>query len=65
LRKDSGRVRAIVSTNDERLDRLERMRAEARLGGGAARIDKQHGAGKLTARERLDQIGRASCRERV
>src|SRR5690349_19157331 len=32
------------------------MRAEARLGGGAARIDKQHGAGKLTARERLDLL---------
>jgi propionyl-CoA carboxylase beta subunit len=56
LRKDSGRVRAIVSTNDERLDRLDRMRAEAQLGGGAARIDRQHGAGKLTARERLDLL---------
>jgi acetyl-CoA carboxylase carboxyltransferase component len=56
LRKDSGRVRAIVSTNDERLDRLDRKREEAQLGGGAARIDRQHGAGKLTARERLDLL---------
>ena len=45
-----------MSTNDERLDRLERMREEARLGGGAARIERQHGAGKLTARERLDLL---------
>jgi propionyl-CoA carboxylase beta subunit len=56
LRKDSGRVRAIVSTNDERLDRLDRLRDEAQLGGGAARIDRQHDAGKLTARERLDLL---------
>lgn len=33
---------------------LERLRAEARLGGGQRRIDAQHGRGKLTARERLD-----------
>jgi propionyl-CoA carboxylase beta chain len=48
--------RAIVSTNEERLDRLDRMRAEARLGGGEARIERQHDAGKLTARERLDLL---------
>ena len=45
-----------MSTNDERLDRLERMREEARLGGGAARIERQHDAGKLTARERLELL---------
>jgi propionyl-CoA carboxylase beta chain len=56
LRKDSGRVGAIVSTNKERLDRLDRLRDEARLGGGEARIERQHGAGKLTARERLDLL---------
>ncbi|MGH2359240.1 MAG: acyl-CoA carboxylase subunit beta, partial [bacterium] len=32
------------------------MRAEALLGGGAARIERQHAAGKLTARERLDLL---------
>src|SRR6187397_2564734 len=32
------------------------MREEARLGGGEARIERQHGAGKLTARERLDLL---------
>jgi len=45
-----------VSTNAERLDRLEQMRAESRLGGGAERVAKQHAAGKLTARERLDLL---------
>ena len=45
-----------MSTNKERLDRLDRMRDEARLGGGEARIERQHGAGKLTARERLDLL---------
>jgi propionyl-CoA carboxylase beta chain len=45
-----------LSTNAERLDRLERMRAASRLGGGTARVAKQHEAGKLTARERLDLL---------
>jgi propionyl-CoA carboxylase beta chain len=45
-----------VSTNAERLDRLEQMRAASRLGGGEARVAKQHDAGKLTARERLDLL---------
>ena len=36
------------------LEELEKRRAEARAGGGARRIDAQHGKGKLTARERLD-----------
>ena len=45
-----------MTTNDERIDRLERMRAEALLGGGAARVQKQHAAGKLTARERLELL---------
>src|SRR6476619_4024722 len=38
------------------LDELERRRAEARLGGGQARIDAQHKRGKLTARERIDLL---------
>ena len=45
-----------MSTNEERLDRLEQMRAESRLGGGAVRIERQHASGKLTARERLDLL---------
>ena len=45
-----------MPTNDERIARLERMRAESLLGGGAERVDKQHAAGKLTARERLELL---------
>jgi len=45
-----------MPTNDERIARLLRMRDEARLGGGQARIDQQHERGKLTARERLDLL---------
>ena len=35
-------------------DRLSDKRAASLAGGGAARIQKQHNAGKLTARERLE-----------
>ncbi len=45
-----------MSTNEERLRQLDRMRAEALLGGGAVRIERQHAWGKLTARERLDLL---------
>ena len=38
------------------LEQLEARRAQARLGGGQARIDAQHAKGKLTARERLDVL---------
>jgi acetyl-CoA carboxylase carboxyltransferase component len=41
---------------DERLQDLRERKAEAQLGGGAARIEKQHAKGKLTARERLDLL---------
>jgi propionyl-CoA carboxylase beta chain len=40
----------------EVLEELERRRAEARLGGGQARIDAQHKRGKLTARERIELL---------
>ncbi len=36
------------------VQRLEDMRAAARMGGGARRIAAQHAKGKLTARERID-----------
>ncbi len=38
----------------EVLIELEHRRANARLGGGQARIDAQHAKGKLTARERIE-----------
>jgi propionyl-CoA carboxylase beta chain len=40
----------------EKLDDLERRRAESELGGGAARLKAQHDKGKLSARERLDVL---------
>jgi len=41
---------------EEKLNRLEKMRADAKLGGGQKRIDKQHEKGKLTARERIELL---------
>src|SRR3954470_8623934 len=40
----------------EKLDLLDKRRAEAELGGGAARLKAQHAKGKLSARERLDLL---------
>ncbi len=45
-----------MSKNAERIARLERMRDEARQGGGPVRVERQHAWGKLTARERLDLL---------
>ena len=38
------------------LEQLEERRQDARMGGGAARIENHHAKGKLTARERLDLL---------
>lgn len=38
------------------LNKLDERTAAARAGGGAARVQKQHNAGKLTARERLEVL---------
>src|SRR3954466_15376028 len=38
------------------VDDLHERRAAARLGGGEERIARQHAAGKLTARERIDLL---------
>ncbi len=45
-----------MPTNEERISRLQKMRAESLLGGGPVRIERQHTWGKLTARERLDLL---------
>jgi acetyl-CoA carboxylase carboxyltransferase component len=45
-----------AETTADKLARLQAMRREALLGGGQERIDRQHRAGKLTARERLDLL---------
>jgi propionyl-CoA carboxylase beta chain len=38
------------------MSELERRRRRAREGGGKERVDRQHAAGKLTARERLELL---------
>jgi methylmalonyl-CoA carboxyltransferase large subunit len=40
----------------EKIDALAANRARAQAGGGPAQIEKQHAAGKLTARERIDGL---------
>ncbi len=40
----------------DRSERLRTLRDEARLGGGAKRIARQHAKSKLTARERIDLL---------
>ncbi len=42
--------------SDERIDELRRRKARIRALGGPERIQRQHDAGKLTARERLDVL---------
>jgi propionyl-CoA carboxylase beta chain len=43
-------------TMREKLELLERRRAESEQGGGAKRLKTQHDKGKLSARERLDLL---------
>jgi acetyl-CoA carboxylase carboxyltransferase component len=43
-------------TLDPQIQNLREMRVEAQLGGGQARIDRQHAKGKLTARERIERL---------
>src|SRR5437588_12994695 len=38
---------------ERELEELERRKRESELGGGEARIERQHKEGKLTARERI------------
>ncbi len=45
-----------MSRRKQILDRLEELEQQARVGGGQARIDRQHAKGKLTARERIDAL---------
>src|SRR5208283_3513838 len=43
-------------TIEEMVAELRAKRAEVQLGGGKDRTDKQHAAGKLTARERVEGL---------
>ncbi|NCG19523.1 MAG: methylmalonyl-CoA carboxyltransferase, partial [Rhodobacterales bacterium] len=38
------------------LDRLAELESQTKMGGGEARIERQHKAGKLTARERIEAL---------
>ncbi len=40
----------------EKIEKLRELSSQAELGGGIQRIEKQHQAGKLTARERIDLL---------
>ena len=41
---------------EEKIKKLDELNARAELGGGPERIERQHAAGKLTARERLELL---------
>ena len=41
---------------DAKIEQLRKLKEQALLGGGQARIDAQHAKGKLTARERLEVL---------
>lgn len=41
---------------EDKIKKLEELNAEALLGGGADRIERQHAAGKLSARERIELL---------
>ncbi|OGO29403.1 MAG: methylmalonyl-CoA carboxyltransferase [Chloroflexi bacterium RBG_16_52_11] len=43
-------------SDNQKIKRLRKTRAESRLGGGAERIDAQHTRGRLTARERIELL---------
>ena len=59
LRNAHGRpsfVKRVMSGNSERIDDLRRRKAKSISGGGQQRVSAQHARGKLTARERIDQL---------
>ncbi len=43
-------------SENPKIQKLNEIKAQSRLGGGQARIDAQHKKGRLTARERLDLL---------
>jgi propionyl-CoA carboxylase beta chain len=45
-----------VGERNEQFNRLAKNREAARQGGGPERLEKQHAAGKMTARERLEEL---------
>ena len=45
-----------TSSIEDKIEALAANRARVQEGGGQAQVDKQHAAGKLTARERIEQL---------
>lgn len=45
-----------MSTVQEKIQDLKARQEKVQLGGGKARIEKQHASGKLTARERVEKL---------
>ena len=43
-------------SNQDKINKLIELRAQAKLGGGIKRIEAQHAKGKLTARERIEML---------
>jgi acetyl-CoA carboxylase carboxyltransferase component len=43
-------------TQDPRIEQLHAMREQSKMGGGEDRIARQHGQGRMTARERLELL---------
>jgi propionyl-CoA carboxylase beta chain len=49
-------IQPAISSMESKIAQLEKMKAEALLGGGVKRIESQHKKGKLTARERIQLL---------
>ena len=41
---------------EEKFKHLEEMNEKALVGGGEARVQRQHDSGRMTARERIDRL---------
>jgi methylmalonyl-CoA carboxyltransferase 12S subunit len=52
----TGAVKPAQNTIEEQIESLRKKRTKIQRGGGKERIDKQHAAGKLTARERIERL---------
>ena len=46
----------LVSGNSDKIDELRRRKAKSQSGGGQKRITAQHAKGKMTARERIQEL---------
>ncbi len=47
-----------MTTTDPKIQQLYDLREQAKQGGGADRVERQHNQGKLTARERIESLAR-------